>query len=328
MKSSLTPYWESFKDAEDSVSDDPSGYRGLSPEALCTDPDDILAIASDPLIQGTWVDLGSGYGHTVLTYAEKFPDRIAIGVERETARVELSRRIARDLCLQVEIIQGDLLHCKIPDGQVYFLYFPQGHVLDRVLSILMQKKDIMIVAIESHGDLFPRLEREKWLTLSKTIPLKSCRLNSYARIYHSSGGQEKLAGLHEYSFREKIFLVSENGTSWLGESFGLYASGTSYQLVHPPRTIEEKNVVKIMTINELNQTEKFLIELRRAGSIDVTAGEKKYSGPIRKIITAPAFSVEFPCGERVEWSRIQLIKQGQHLCYESSSGFCSLPHVL
>lgn len=325
MKSSLTPYWESFKDAENLVSDDPAAYRGLSPEALCTDPEDILEIVSDSLIQGTWVDLGSGYGHTVLTYAEKFPERKAIGVEREEARVSLSQKIADELKLSVNFIQGDLLHCDIPEGHVYFLYFPQGHVLDRILSFLMRKKDIVIVAIESHGDLFSRLDRENWLKLSKIISLKSSRHNPHARIYSTIKVSDKLSGLHDYSFQEKIFLISEDGTTWLGESFGLYESGANYQLVHPPRTIQEENVVKIMTINDLSQTEKFLIGLRRAGELEVTAGEKNYSGFIRKIITSPAFSVEFSCGERVEWERIQLIKQGQHLCYDSSSGFFSLP---
>ncbi len=95
MKSSLTPYWESFKLAENSVSDDPSGYRGLSPDALCTDPEDILGIIHDPLIHGTWVDLGSGYGHTVLTYAETFPERKSIGIERENSRAALSRKMRR-----------------------------------------------------------------------------------------------------------------------------------------------------------------------------------------------------------------------------------------
>ncbi len=325
MKSSLTPYWESFKAAENLVSDDPSAYRGLSPEALCTDPEDILEIVSDSLIQGTWVDLGSGYGHTVLTYAEKFPERKAVGVERETARVSLSQKMADDLGLDVSFIQGDLLHCDIPEGQVYFLYFPQGHVLDRILSVLMRKKNFVIVAIESHGDFFSRLDKEDWLTLSQSIPLKSSRHDSHARIYSSTKVADKLHGLHEYSFREMIFLIRDNGTSWLGESYGLFASGTSYQLMHPPRTIQEEDVVKIMTINELSQTEKFLVALRRAGELQVSTGDKNYSGFIRKIITSPAFSVEFPCGERVEWERIQLIKQGLHLCYDSSSGFFSLP---
>ncbi|MES2526087.1 MAG: hypothetical protein V4598_03335 [Bdellovibrionota bacterium] len=327
MKSSLTPYWESFKIAESSVSDDPSGYRGLSPNALCTDPEDILSIIHDPLIHGTWVDLGSGYGHTVLTYAETFPERHSIGIEREKSRAELSRKIIHELHLKAEIITDDLLHCVIPEGDVYFLYFPQGHVLDRILSVLRERK-VTLVVIESHGDLFPRLEKEEWLVLKKRIALKSRRHDGYARIYESTGHAEKLSGLHEYSFQERFFLIQEKEICWIGESLGLFASGDDYQLIHPPRTIQEENVVKIMTINELSAEERFLTLLRRTGELQFVTGEKNYSGFIRKIITAPAFSVEFSCGERVEWRRIQLIKQGQHLCYDSSSGFFSLPHAL
>ncbi len=184
-----------------------------------------------------------------------------------------------------------------------------------------------LVVIESHGDLFPRLDKEEWLIVARRIPLKSQRHDMEARIYRSSGTVGKLSGLHEYSFRERFFLISEDGMTWLGESQGLFASGSDIQLIHPPRTIQEENVVKIMTINELSPLERFLNLLRRTGELEMTTGEKNYSGFIRKIITAPAFSVEFSCGERVEWSRIQLIKQGQHLCYDTSSGFFSLPHV-
>jgi hypothetical protein len=329
MKSSLTPYWESFKDSETLVSDDPSSYRGLHPEALCTDPEDILTIISDPLIQGAWVDLGSGYGHTVLTYAEKFPDRVSIGVEKELSRVELARKISGELGLSSKFIMGDLLSSDIPEGNVYFLYFPQGHVLDRILSVLMQRKDIILVAIESHGDLFPRLEKEKWLTFLKTIPLKSPRHNAYARIYRSEKVETKLAGLHEFSFRNIFFLISQNGESWLGESFGLYASGENYILMHPPRSVEERDVVKIMTIDQLNPREKFLSDLRRLGDIQIVTRDRIFSGVLRKIIITPAFSVELSSGERVEWSQIQSIKQGLHLCYDSSSssflGGFSLP---
>ena len=318
MKSSLTPYWESFKDAETSVSDDPASYRGLSPEALCTDPEDILSIIKHPLIEGDWIDLGSGFGHTVITYAEKFPERKAWGVEKEFSRIELARKISHELGLGCEFIQGDLLNCRIPDGKVYFLYFPQGHVLDRILSVLCERKNIVVVAIESHGDLFERLDREDWLTLSATIPLKSARHDSHARIYLSQGKALTLAGLHEYSFRNRIFLISQDGVTWLGESFGLYASGGRYVLIHPPRSIEEKDVVKIMTIEELTPVQKFLVQLWRLEDIQVVTRDKIYTGTLRKIIVAPAFSVELSCGERVEWNRIQLIKQGLHVCYDSS----------
>ncbi len=318
MKSSLTPYWESFKIAETSVSDDPSSYRGLSPEALCTDPEDILTIISDPLIQGDWVDLGSGYGHTVLTYAEKFPLRRATGVEKEFSRVELARKISQDLKLEAHFLQGDLLSCEIPDGNVYFLYFPQGHVLDRILSVLSEKRDLTLVVIESHGDLFPRLAKEKWLSLTKVIPLKSARHDAYARIYTSQGNPSTLAGLHEFSFRHLHLLVSQNGESWLGESFGLYASGESYTLMHPPRSLDEADVVKIMTIEELSPVQKFLSALRRQGDVVIVTADKIFSGSVRKIIVGPAFSVELSTGARVEWTSIQSIKQGQHLCYDSS----------
>lgn len=326
MKSSSTHYSGSFKETEEKVSDDPGSYKGIDPEALCTRPEDILSILSDPLVTGTWVDLGSGYGHTVMTYAEKFPDRKSVGVEKEEPRNEWAKALAREKELTCDFIQGDLLTDDIPEGNTYFLYFPQGHVLDRILSFLSQRP-VTLVVIESHGDLFPRLEKEAWLKLEREIPLSSKRHNPLARIYRSTG-EGKLHGLHQYSFEEKFILFRDATGLWWGDSFGLCAQGDDYLLAHPPRTVKDSDVVKIMTKSELPPLVSFLISLRKLPDVSVTARGKVFHGPIRKILETPAFSVEFPGGERLQWSDIGRITQGSYLCYDSSSPSFSLPPVL
>lgn len=325
MKSSLTPFSEFFKRAEELVSDDPSSYKDLDARALCTDPEDVLTIIQDPLIQGTWVDLGSGLGHTVITYAGKFPDRFAVGIEREASRVEASKTIAEALRLSCDFIQGDLLTARLPEGDTYFLYFPQGHVLDRILSELLRKEKFTLVAIESHGDLLPRLEKETWLRLEKEIPLKHERHYPCARIYRPEDGMRKLSGLHAYSFQEWFFLISDGNDEWWGDSLGLQASGKGYLLAHPPRTVREEEIVKTLTRNELPGILGFLVSLRHFADVMVSSGGKVYSGPIRKILGREVFSVEFPGGEKLQWKDIEWIKQGNQLCYDSSSQLFFLP---
>lgn len=327
MNSSLTRFSESFKEAEKKVSDDPGSYRGIDPEALCTSPEDILSIISDPLIQGTWVDLGSGFGHTVITYAERFPERNSIGIEIEEARRSLAIEIACEKNVKCNFISGDLLTHPIPEGDTYFLYFPQGHVLDRILSELSKQEHFTLVVIESHGDLFPRLDKEKWLNVVKEIPLKSQRHHSCARIYRPLVGERKLWGLHQYSFLKRYLLVKDDAGLWWGDSYGLCAMGVDYLLESPPRTVKESDVVKIMTKSELHPLIRFLVTLRKLPDVTVMAKGKVFKGPLRKIHESPAFSVEFPGGERVQWEDIGRITQGTHLCYESSSPSYSLPPV-
>ncbi len=321
MKSSSPPSWESFNP-------DFSGAE-IDPRALCTDPADVYAIITDPLIQGLWVDLGSGFGHTVLTYAMTFPDRLAVGIEFEHSRVEAARSLALANSLgNVEFLHRDLLVDSIPVAENYFLYFPQGHVLDRILSILAKLvSSFNLIVIESNGDLFPRLDREEWLTVIKEIPLSGARHSPYARIYQPNHQVRNLAGLHPHSFHQKYFLISDGDMEWWGNSFGLYASGDHYALAIPPRSVREDQVVKIMTKDQLNRETAFLLTLRELSGVSVGAGGRVYHGPLRKILKRPAFSVEFPGGERVEWKDIDWIKQENFLCYESSRDFFSLPHV-
>ncbi len=325
MKSSLTHFSEFFKKAEALVSEDPASYKDLDLRALCTDPEDVRAIARHPLVHGTWVDLGSGLGHTVLTYKEIFPDRKSIGIERELSRVEASQKISSSLGIPGEFIHGDLLRDLLPEGDTYFLYFPQGHVLDRILFLLSEKDDFTLVTIESHGDLFPRLEKEKWLGLRDEIPLLSPRHSPCARIYRPLGKDRTLYGLHRYSFEDHFFLIHDGTSEWWGDSFGLYATGEDYFLEHPPRTVKERDIVKTLTRNDLPPVLSFLVSLRRLNEIGITAGQKSYHGPIRKILGRDSFSVEFPGGEQLQWRDIELITQGKQICYDSSSGLFFLP---
>lgn len=325
MKSFSTLLWESFKEAEEGVGAEEGSTPGLSLEALTTSSEDLAEIFSHPLVGGTWVDLGSGYGHTVFSYLDRFPNRRAIGIEKETSRWEISRKVGESLGTKAEFLRGDLLTEKLPAGDTFFLYFPQGHVLDRILSELAKLPKFSLVAIESHGDLFPRLEKESWLVPEGEIPLVSSRHHPAARIYRAASEKRELSGLHRVSFLERHLLVETDHVRWWGESFGLSASGRDYLLQYPPRTIREKDVVKIVTKEELTPELRFLVELRRREDVTVHTTSGTHRGPFRKILEAPAFSVEFPSGERVEWDSITRIFQGPHLCYDSSSASSFLP---
>lgn len=315
MKFSLPPFWEHFKEQhttlESRVEEGVGSYKNLTHEALYTSFEDLSEIFQHPLVKGTFVDLGCGAGQGVLLYAWMFPDRLAIGVEFQKARLSHELRLPN-----AELIHADLLECEIPKADTYFLYFPTGPVLDRVLTELYQMEhDFVLIAIESHGHLLPRLELENWLKLEAEIPLHSQRHYNQARIYQKIQHERNLEPfLH--TFKEHFLLID----NWIGETLGMeWQEGDRYELLIPPRTINWKDVKKLMVWDEISPELHKALLIRRLGEVEIVTTSQRYQGFIRKIIVDPSFVVEISTGEKVEWSQIQSIYQGSILCYESSS---------
>lgn len=305
-------------------------YQGLQVEALYTSLIDLEMILTDEAVSGTFVDLGAGVGRTCLMYGLLHPDRVAIGIESEAPRLEAGLKLKQQLALDnVELIKADLLHCPIPEAETYFLYFPTGPVLDRVLSELRHcGRQIKLVAIESHGDLLARLAKEHWLNCIKTIPLKSPRHYPEALVF---SGQGKLclnhANPHELSFRNKYLLIQDaDNQEWVGESYGLEWEGKEqYHLLVPPRTVQWSQVKAVKSLTDFPPEIQQVLNLRRLGEMRINYLEQECNCHLRKIITSPSFKLEFSDGAQVEWGDIKSIHQGHFLCYESSSGFFSLP---
>lgn len=321
MKSSLPQFWEHFStrydEIEKEVEDKEGAYTGHSQEALYTSSEDLDAIFRHELIKGTFCDLGCGTGRSALLYGYRFPERKAIGIEFDRARVEAGQKF---ILPNVSLIHDDLLTCRLPDADTYFLYFPTGPVLDRVLSELYKSSgDFVVVAIESHGDLLPRLDLENWLMLRDEVELTSMRHYPKARIYQRIHEKRNSSlFLFEHSYRESFLLVSSGQECWIGESQGLtWLGGECFNLLYPPRTIHLNDVKKLMTRQELRAEWELLCDLRRQGEIEIRTLKRSFRGTIRKIILDPMFLVEISSGERIEWTEILTITQGSSLCYKA-----------
>lgn len=326
MNFSLPPYWEHFNfdfdSIEKNVENVPGSYQGIKEKALYTSREDFLAIFSHPLIQGTLVDLGCGTGESCLLYGSLYPDRQSIGVEFQAARLIPGKKFQTDHKLyNVSLLAQDLLNDPIPQGETYFLYFPTGMVLDRVLSELYKRQHpFRMVVIESHGDLLPRLQKENWLVPMAEIPLRSSRHYRNAVVFESQKIKRAESLLpHTLSYQEK-FLVIRDQEEWIGESLGLeWSEGDRYELRTPPRTILWESVQEVLSFDQIDVKIRPALELRRLGELQIETGNAVFQGFIRKILLKPTFRLEISSGEQVEWSEIKTIRQGPQLCYASSS---------
>lgn len=318
-----------FEIIEKEVKDLPGSYRGLSQEALLTTSDDFLRIFKG-LPQGeTWVELGSGHGLGPILFGKTFNDKNAIGVEFELARYQASTGALENSTLSnVHFIHADLLTCHIPKGDFYFLYFPTGLVLDRILHHLgKQLETFYLVVIESHGDLLPRLRKEKWLSVHTEIPLSSARHYPHAVIFKKCGRKE--ADLHDQSFQEKYLILSDESSEWIGETFGLeWIRENEYQLLIPPRTITEFQVKNVYDFEQIPVEFHSALLLRKLGILTIHCMTGVKQGHIRKIFISPSFKVELSSGEQVEWSEIKQIYWENTLCYDSLLDYFFYPHVV
>lgn len=318
-----------FSEIESQVSTRAGSYPGLLQEALLTSEADFRAIFESIPGISTFVELGCGYGEGVLLFAKLHPNSVGIGVEFEKPRFDTAQDLRKKLNVtNARFFHADLLTAEIPHGDTYFLYFPTGIVLDRILSELKKRKDLFkLVVIESHGDMFPRLEKESWLKKTQSIKLHSVRHDPYALVFTNLG--EAQDSLHEVSFKKQYLWIEDaNQDQWIGESYGLeWNFGNQYQLLTPPRTISEDQVKKRSLLSEIPQEFHPALELRRLGELRIETRERVYLGSLRKIFVSPSFKVEISSGEQVEWSEVTKIFWGRTLCLDSCLGFYSFPLV-
>lgn len=339
MKSSSARPWEYFKtlfdfsyeEIEKDVKDYPDQYSGLNSAALYTCLEDLYQIMHHPALEGDWVDLGAGTGQSALLYASLFTERKAWALEISSARINAGKILQNKLQIKNAYLkESNLLKDEIPEGGTYFLYFPTGMILDRVLNELYnKKKDFVLVAIESHGDLLGRLKLENWLGVVGEVPLKSSRHHPQALIFKTKWQKRSdQSKPFQISFLEKYLLISEGDHQWIGESQGLTHHGHDmFDLLTPPRTIKWTQVQRICDLEEINPDFHFALGLRRLGQLNITTKSGHNLSFIRKIIIRPGFSLEIVTGEKIEWADIQSIYWGTTLCYESSSGYFFLPPV-
>jgi hypothetical protein len=288
---------------EKSVSSRSGSYFGLEQQALLTDISDYLNIFSHFNDVTSFVEFGSAYGHGPLIFSRLFPFAQAIGIEFEEVRFNTAVALKNNFKLNnCEFILDDLAIAKIPCADLYFLYFPTGPILDRILFELsqMSHKSHLIV-VESHSDLIPRLEKETWLTEAFEIPLVSPRHYSKAKVYASGG--LKLSSYFDFSFKEKYFMIRDSDHSiWIGDSLGLeWHSKDSLTLLNPPYTIHENQIQALVEFSSFNLPIQHLIKLRALGEVKIESHLKHFQGFIRKIY------IELSTGERINFDDLSKI---------------------
>lgn len=288
-----------FLESEKFVSGQEGSYPGLSQAALLTSLEDYKSIFCHFPLVTSYVELGSGYGVGPLLFSAMNPEALSVGIEFETARFAESTRLQQRLnSLSTQFFLSDLLDCDIPSAELYFLYFPTGLVLDRILKVLGEMThEFHLVVIESHGDLLPRLLKESWLLEVFEIPLHTPRHYPAAKVFKKIA--IKKSSIHDYSFENAYFLIRQTDHSfWLGDSFGLeWHKETSYNLKFPPCTIKESDIVQVMKWEELDLVIKELIILRRQG-------DGLSLGMIRKIFVRPEIKIELSSGQMVHLNEI------------------------
>ncbi len=329
MTFSLVQFWERFKsafhDVEAPINDEDSANRGLSYTALYTSKEDLDALFIDPCINGTLLDIGCGDGHVVLYYALSFPHRRAIGIENQRSRFDFASLIKNDYDIKnASFICDDLLHCQMPSADVYFLYFPTGHVLDKIISSLYDEmKEFTLIVIESHGDLIKRIEKENWLEFSHEIPLSSLRHYPHARIYKRIF-KERDSSLKPFqqSYKKNYILIQEDNIIWIGGTYEMGWLGDDvFNLNDPPRTIRWSDVKKLMLYKDFDPLRRFVLNLREKGELRFSLKDFTAIGCIRKIIIEPTFMIELSTGQRLKWEEITSIFKDSQICYDSSHVF-------
>ncbi len=295
---------------ESQVSAREGSYQGLEEAALLTSLEDYNEIFRNLTDFSTYIELGSGHGLGPVLFAHTFPTKKAFGIEFEQARLNESLRLKSSYNLEnVDFVFGDLLTCEIPFGDLYFLYFPVGPVLDRILKILGESRsDLSLVAIESHGDLLPRLDRENWLERYFEIPLRAARHYPNAVLYKKI--HLKKPSFDDYSFVENFFEIQdEDGSIWLGDSYGMsWCKENLYNLQFPPRTINQDQILNILDEKNLTEFLKELISLRRKGPLSFETDRGILNGEIRKIFIRPDLKLELSTGQHLLFSEINSLK--------------------
>jgi hypothetical protein len=289
-------FQKEFIESEKDIPEDSGAYKNLKYEALYTSSADFFSIFSFLGPVKTFVDLGAGMGQGCLIYSHLFPTSHSIAVDFVEGRLGAGKKIARALDIQnITFLQQDLFSNEIPDGDVYFLYFPTGMVLDRILSELYRKeKNFKLVAIESHGDLYDRLAKENWLKPLHELTLISSRHSPLIKIFERTFDEKSPELIpHEISFQKKVLTIKDDdGSIWLGESYGLsWLKDDLYSLECPPRSIRWSQVLKVQDESELSLVQQEARKFR----------EKVTS--VRKIFVSPRFSLEISSGEQVEWEK-------------------------
>lgn len=171
-----------------------SNYQDLTNEALSTSYFDYYKIFKFLGGGKTLIDLGAGFCRGTLLAHLLNENLRCISLEIDHSRIQPAKSFLSTR--SKDLIQGDIFGPSLPGLQqadALFLYLPAGKLFYQILKHLLEgKRSLIIIAIESHGqliphlDLFPSLFKHK-MVLAQTAVDRHDR-NIY--VYHFDPGAD------------------------------------------------------------------------------------------------------------------------------------------
>jgi SAM-dependent methyltransferase len=276
-----------------------------------------------------FIDIGAGYGRSSFLINMLFNKTRSTAIEHVRSRVQASKDAAIKYHIPLRSFQcEDILKSDytLPIGEYYFLYLPIGNLLFKVLNDLKSKahtKSFKIIAIESHGELINRLEKEKWLSQGPCeLESISPRHDNKVYIYEVNRNGlstadsllqkiERLHFLKESNFQILIRdkdINSNDSYIWSASSkeleFNLLNDKEiKLDLKYPQRSIKIKDIVDI----DNSTYPPFYFERENNLNIRIKTIQNsnlRIAGYVRKIITSPLLIIEFSSIGRVSHSDI------------------------
>ncbi len=229
----------------------------------------------------TLFDAGAGNALSAQVAQAEFPDLSVHAYE-----IVGDRMAALDLPNQ-QLKVCDLMLEPIAKCDLTFLYLPTGPLLERIL--LQLPHHALIAAVESHGDLFDRLD--ECCELVTTIKMHAKRHNPFMRIYRYKVSTPDLRQkIRELSTSESLLQLEIKDSDlingeyiWSGDIQGcIVESSGIIETLWPARRFSINDVV---AINKAKWPELVL---------------QRRQGLWRKIIVSPVALKETPQGERIK----------------------------
>ncbi len=277
-----------------------------------------------------FIDIGAGYARSALLINILYPQTKATALEHVKERVEKSRAVSKKLNLPL-----DSYHCQdilnknysLPQGDYYFLYLPLGELLHKSIKDLKENaktRDFKIIAIESHGELINRLNKEDWLN-KIDCPLQTISPRHDQNIYIFETNRKKLNQIKtnlqrledlvynaendfQIIIRDKD-LGNKNEYHWSASSkdltFNLIDKNfEKLDLLYPPRTISIDQIITVEK-KELPPFYKEREDNLKIKLKQIDNEEFKSAGWIRKIIVHPELIIEFSVLGRIPYCDIR-----------------------
>lgn len=255
-----------------------SAYAQIEVDALMTPYYDFWRILNYFPKKYCFVDLGFAYPRSFIV--ANIEGRKAKGVELVKERVDYACEKLKEKGFNnlQELICANILDddFELPDGDIYFLYLPNGPLLFKILLLLSKKKvsSIKVVAVESHGDNIPYLNSLSAFTEEKRILSSISRLDPY--IYFFNFDFQKIDRLHETIWEaslcnDYVVIVKEKGKELAYPlkdcELTFYDHETYLLLKTPSKDIPFKNIVEVKSIDSQSQLKSFVLSMQGEGLV-------------------------------------------------------------